>query len=152
MDKKLRKRLIGAIVLAAFLVILVPEWLDGAGHKSRYSRNVSIPEKSELKPISEYMATNDSSATINKKIKSTESSIHAWALQVGSYEQEKNAELMRDKLRAKGYASYVDVSKKPGKTSYRVRIGPELDQQHLEALREVILQKEKIKGMVVRHP
>lgn len=152
MDKKLRKRLIGAIVLAAFLVILVPEWLDGAGHKSRYSKDVSIPEKPELKPISEYMASGNSSATINKKIKSTESTIHAWALQVGSYEQEKNAELMRDKLRAKGYASYVDVSKKSGNISYRVRIGPELDQQHLETLRDTILQKEQIKGMVVHHP
>jgi len=152
LDKKLRKRLIGAIVLAAFLVILVPEWLDGAGHSSRYSMDVSIPEKAELKPISEYMGAPDTPATINKNIKTTESTIHAWALQVGSYKQEKNAELMRDKLRAKGYASYVDVSKKPGNTSYRVRIGPELDQQHLETLREVILRKEKIKGMVVHHP
>ena len=139
-------------MLAAFMVILVPEWLDGAGHKSRYSKDVSIPEKSELKPISEYMSTRSSPATINKNIKSEESSIHAWALQVGSFEQEKNAELMRDKLRVKGYASYVDVSKKPDKTTYRVRIGPELDQQHLETLREVILEKEKIKGMVVQHP
>jgi len=151
LDKKLRKRLIGAIVLAAFLVILVPEWLDGAGHSSRYTTDVTIPEKSELKPISEYMGTSSAPDTINKNIKTTESNIHAWALQVGSYTQEKNAELMRDKLRAKGYASYVDVSKKPGSTSYRVRIGPELDQQHLETLREVILQKEKIKGMVVHH-
>lgn len=152
MDKKLRKRLIGAIVLAAFLVILVPEWLDGAGHKSRYSNEVSIPEKAELKPISDYMAARSPSATINKQIKPEESSIHAWALQVGSYENEKNAELLRDKLRAKGYASYVDVLKRPGSINYRVRIGPELDQQHLQALREDILQKENIKGMVVQHP
>lgn len=152
MDKKLRKRLIGAIVLAAFLVILVPEWLDGAGHKSRYTNEVSIPERPELKPISEYMEARSPSATINKQIKPEESSIHAWALQVGSYENEKNAELLRDKLRAKGYASYVDVLKRPGSINYRVRIGPELDQQHLEALREDILQKEHIKGMVVQHP
>lgn len=152
MDRKLRKRLIGAIVLAAFLVILVPEWLDGAGHKSRYSNEVRIPEKEEFKPIAEYMTPQDSAETINKLIKSEESSVHAWALQIGSYSQEKNALAMRDKLRAKDYAAYVDVLKKPESTTYRVRIGPELDQQRLQNLKKEILKKEKIKGIVVRHP
>lgn len=152
MDRKLRKRLIGAIVLAAFLVILVPEWLDGAGHKSRYTNEVRIPEKQEFKPIENYMAPKDSVETINKLIKSEESSVHAWALQIGSYSQESNAQAMRDKLRAKDYAAYVDVLKKPGRTTYRVRIGPELDQQRLEQLKKEILKKEKIKGIVVRHP
>lgn len=152
MDRKLRKRLIGAIVLAAFLVILVPEWLDGAGHKSRYSNEVRIPEKEEFKPIAEYMAAQNSAETINKLIKSEESSVHAWALQIGSYSQEKNALAMRDKLRAKDYAAYVDVLKKPERSTYRVRIGPELDQQRLQDLKKEILKKEKIKGIIVRHP
>lgn len=152
LDRKLRKRLIGAIILAAFLVILVPEWLDGAGHKSRYSNKVSMPEKPEFKPIADYMDPGKSTATINKLIKSEESAINAWALQVGSFSQETNAEVLRDKLRAKGYASYVDVLKKPDRTTYRVRIGPELDQQRLKKLKEEMLKKEKIKGMVVQHP
>lgn len=152
MDRKLRKRLIGAVVLAAFLVILVPEWLDGAGHKSRYSNEVRIPEKHEFKPVSEYMEPKGSAETINKLIKSEESSVHAWALQIGSYSQESNAMAMRDKLRAKDYAAYVDILKKPERTTYRVRIGPELDQKRLEQLKKEILEKEKIKGIVVRHP
>lgn len=152
MDRKLRKRLIGAIVLAAFLVILVPEWLDGAGHKSRYSNEVRIPEKEEFRPIAEYMAPQNSTETINKLIKSEESSVHAWALQIGSYSQEENALAMRDKLRAKDYAAYVDVLKRPEKSTYRVRIGPELDQQRLQDLKKEILKKEKIEGIVVRHP
>lgn len=152
MDRKLRKRLIGAIVLAAFLVILVPEWLDGSGHKSRYSNEVRIPEKQEFKPITDYIEPKDSAETINKLIKSEESSVHAWALQIGSYSQESNAQAMRDKLRSKGYAAYVDVLKKPDRSTYRVRIGPELDEQRLEQLKQEILKKEKIKGIVVRHP
>jgi len=152
LDRKLRKRLTGAIVLAAFLVILVPEWLDGAGHTARYSRSVSIPDKPEFKPISDYMEVADPSATLNKRIKPEESSIHAWALQLGSFSQEKNAEALRDELRAKGYAGYVDVLKKPERTVYRVRIGPELDKQYLKKLKAEIFKKEKLKGMVVRHP
>ncbi len=152
MDKKLRKRLIGAIVLAAFLVILVPEWLDGEGHRSRYSNEVTIPDKPEFEPIAEHMQARATSETINKLIKPEESTIHAWALQAGSFSQQANADALRDRLRAKGYASYVDVQKKPGKTTYRVRIGPELDQQRLETLREDILKQEKIKTIIVQHP
>ena len=152
MDRKLRKRIIGAIVLAAFLVILVPEWLDGAGHKSRYSNKVEIPDKPEFKPISEYMESTDSTATINKQIKTEESSVHAWALQLGSFSKEANAEAMRDKLRVKGYASYVDVLKKPNRIVYRVRIGPELDKKQLEKLQVELTKKEKMKSMVVQHP
>ncbi|MCW9046634.1 MAG: SPOR domain-containing protein [Gammaproteobacteria bacterium] len=152
MDRKLRKRIIGAIVLAAFLVILVPEWLDGAGHKSRYSNKVEIPDKPEFKPISGYIESTDSAVTINKRIKSEESSVHAWALQLGSFSRESNAEAMRDKLRAKGYASYVDVLKKPDRTTYRVRIGPELDKKRLEQIKLELRKKEKMKGMLVQHP
>ncbi|MCW8935422.1 MAG: SPOR domain-containing protein [Gammaproteobacteria bacterium] len=152
MDRKLRKRIIGAIVLAAFLVILVPEWLDGAGHKSRYSNKVEIPDKPEFKPIADYIESTDSAVTINKRIKSEESSVHAWALQLGSFSRESNAEAMRDKLRAKGYASYVDVLKKPDRTTYRVRIGPELDKKRLEQIKLELGKKEKMKGMLVQHP
>ncbi len=134
------------------MVILVPEWLDGAGHKSRYSNEVRIPEKPEFKPISDYMESRDSSTTINKRIKPEESSIHAWALQLGSFSHEKNAEVLRDKLRAKGYASYVDVLKKPDSTTYRVRIGPELDKMQLKKLKTELFKTEKINGMVVQHP
>jgi len=152
LDRKLRKRIIGAVVLGAFLVIFVPEWLDGAGHKSRYSNKVSIPDKPEFKPITEYIEATDSAKTINKRIKSEESAVHAWALQLGSFSKEVNAQVMRDKLRAKGYASYVDVLKKPNRTTYRVRIGPELDKQQLEKLKQKLLKKEKMKGLVVQHP
>jgi len=152
LDRKLRKRIIGAIVLGAFLVIFVPEWLDGAGHKSRYSKDVTIPEKPEFKAISNYIESTDSAETINKRIKSEESSVHAWALQLGSFSKEPNALAMRDRLRAKGYASYVDVLKKPDRTTYRVRIGPELDKQQLEKIKAELIKKEKLKGMVVQHP
>ncbi len=152
MDRKLRKRLIGAIVLAAFLVILVPEWLDGAGHRARYSQSVEIPDKPEFKPMTEYMQPRKTAETINKLIKPEESQIHAWALQAGSFSQQENAQSLRDKLRASGYPSYVDVLKRPDKTVYRVRVGPELDQKHLEQMQQDILNKEKVKTIVVQHP
>jgi len=152
LDRKLRKRIIGAVVLGAFLVIFVPEWLDGAGHKSRYSNDVSIPDKPEFKPISNYIESTDSAVTINQRIKAEEPAVHAWALQMGSFSNESNANAMRDRLRKKGYASYVDVLKKPNRTTYRVRIGPELDKKQLDKIKAELIKSEKLKGMVVQHP
>lgn len=152
MDRKLRKRLIGAIVLSAILVILVPEWLDGSGHRSRYSNRIELPEKPEFKPVDDYMQPKKTVETIEKLIKPEESRIHAWALQVGSFNQQENADALRDKLRASGYNSYVDVLEKADKSVYRVRIGPELDQKRLEAMQAEILKKENIETFVVQHP
>jgi DedD protein len=80
------------------------------------------------------------------------SSLHAWALQVGSFNEESNARVLRDRMRARGYAAYIDKQKSSSGMHYRVRIGPELDRSRIDKLREQVLKQEKIKGMVVNHP
>ncbi len=173
MNRKLRKRIIGAIVLAAFLVIFVPEWLDGAGHKALYSKNVSIPEKPKLKPITEYVevavvkpvetikpvkvvveeAVVEKKRTPKKQVAVKKAVLKdAWTLQLGSFSNEANAKVMRDKLRKKGYTSYVHEVKQSGKVIYRVRIGPELDRQRLEKIKAELLKKEKMESLIVKHP
>lgn len=160
MDKALKQRLLGAIILAALLVILVPEWLDGSGHKSRYPKQIDIPEEPEFRPMSEIMDVPEktvkqpeaSSSSLVQTPPQPSASIHAWALQVGSFKEKANAMVLRDKLRAKDYPAYVDVQKSPGKSVYRVRIGPELDRSRIDKLKQKILDREKIKAMVVKHP
>ena len=53
MEKKLKQRLVGAVVLVALGVILVPALLDGSGYKSRHDRNIEIPVKPFLPPLKE---------------------------------------------------------------------------------------------------
>ena len=53
MDRLLQQRLLGAAILLAVLVIVVPELLDGAGHRSRYPSQVEIPEQPDFKPMPE---------------------------------------------------------------------------------------------------
>ena len=53
MDKILQQRLLGAGILLALLVIVVPELLDGAGHRSRYPSSVEIPDAPTFKPMPE---------------------------------------------------------------------------------------------------
>lgn len=154
LDKALKQRLLGAVILAALLVILIPEWLDGAGHRSRFPKHIEIPDKPIFTPMTELMAKQKKAPVSQlKRVNTrTQSSLHAWALQVGSFKDKANAQVLRDKIRAKGHPAYVDILKSQGKKTYRVRIGPELDRSRLSKLKDKLLKEEKIKGMLVKHP
>jgi cell division septation protein DedD len=63
-----------------------------------------------------------------------------------------NAYDLRDKLRKQGYSAYVETRTKNGKTSYRVRIGPELDKSKLEKMKVTIKKEQGLDGFIVNHP
>jgi DedD protein len=71
-----------------------------------------------------------------------------WAVQLGSFSSSANALSLRDKLRKKGFAAYVEHQKSSG---YRVRVGPELKRDNADALK-VKLEKAGFKGVVMPHP
>ncbi len=75
-----------------------------------------------------------------------------WVAQVGSFGSKNNAYGLRDKLRDKGFTSFVDSIKKNGKTTYRVRIGPEAQKTEASALLAKAQKITKTKGFVVRYP
>ncbi len=75
----------------------------------------------------------------------------AWVVQVGSFSSSKNALALRDKLRAKGYRTFVEsISATSGKM-YRVRVGPELDKGKVEAAQKKLKQKENLAGQILKH-
>lgn len=75
-----------------------------------------------------------------------------WVVQVGSFGKEKNALSLRDQLRKKGYTTFVEsIDGKRGKI-YRVRVGPELTMASAEKLKEQLVKKTKLKGLVVQYP
>lgn len=177
MDRALQQRLLGAVILTALLVILVPEWLDGSGHKSRYPSQIEMPQKPHFEPLSkpEPKPSVSEQAQVTQQTASppTESpppapapaskpepepepesraAIDAWALQVGSFSEQSNARVMRDRMRAEGYATYIHKQKSQGSMHYRVRIGPELDRTRVEKLKKAIQDKHEINGLVVKHP
>ena len=152
MDRALKQRLLGAIILAALLVILVPEWLDGAGHKARYPQHISIPDEPVFKPIPISDEASREQPTAREIVESSSTAINAWALQVGSFSEQGNAQVLQDQLRAKGYPAYIDEQKLSSGSAFRVRIGPELDRERLEKLRLKLDAQDKIAGMIVKHP
>lgn len=161
METKLQQRLVGAVVLVALGVILVPALLDGSGYKSRHDRSIEIPAKPVLPALNEVKARSVAVATpVETKKKVVEQKkkivppkpVQSWALQVGTFSQEENALAFRDTLRKEGYTAYVTNGKSDGKTSYRVRIGPELEKAQLETLKSKLKSVKKINGFIVTHP
>lgn len=168
MDKTLQQRLIGAILLVALGVIFIPVLLDGSGFKSRNSRSVEMPAEPAFPPLSEIElervapaasrqspvpAAPTKTASTKPKTRSTlKKPQNAFALQVSTVTVKENAYALRDKLRKEGYIAYVETRTRNGKTSYRVRIGPELDKNKLEKMKVTIKKEQGLDGFIVNHP
>ena len=76
----------------------------------------------------------------------------AWAVQVGSFSNEGHAAALRDQLRAKHFTAYVEkVTLDSGKSSYRVRVGPQLLRSDAEKTQRRLKQEAKLSGIVVSH-
>lgn len=162
----MQQRLIGAILLVALGVIFIPVLLDGSGFKSRYSRSIEMPPEPEFPPLSEitlepvvptHVKQKSATATVKKPEPSKPKTAlkqpgNAFALQVSTVTIKDNAYALRDKLRKDGYSAYVESSTKNGKTSYRVRIGPELEKSRLEKMKVTLSKEQGLDGFIVNHP
>jgi DedD protein len=158
MDDGLKQRLVGATVLVALAVIIVPLVFDGAGR-----RTFQIPPKPEfsqrplqklddLTPVptpAEALAQDAAggSGEVAPKEGATPS---AWVVQLGAFNSEANAIVLRDKLRSGGHPAFVDTA--GDKSRYRVRIGPEIDKALADKLRDKLAAEYGQTGIVVRYP
>jgi DedD protein len=59
---------------------------------------------------------------------------------------------MRDQMRAAGYTAFVHKSTSKGKSSYKVRVGPELERSVLEKIKSDLKKSKKIDAYIVNHP
>jgi len=116
MEKTLQQRIVGAVVLVALGVILIPALLDGSGYKSRHDRDIVIPVQAllpTLKEIKTKPATIATPLDIRKKRVEQKKKaippkpIQSWALQVGTFSQKTNALAFRDGLRKEGHLAYL---------------------------------------------
>ena len=155
--------MIGAILLVALGVIFIPVFLDGSGFKSRNTRSIELPPEPafpplseiELKPVEPVKGRQPAPAAPQSRPKTdavAKLTKKAFALQVSTVTIKENAYELRDKLRKEGYVAYVETRTKNGKTSYRVRIGPELDKSKLEEMKATIKKEQGLDGFIVNHP
>lgn len=169
MDAKLKQRLVGATILSALAVIFVPMIFEES-HTEPGTREFKIPEMpaqleneapGSLKAPSDAelgLAPEEVSPPVNESdtasTPETDDSapLRAWVVQVGSFNDEENANALRDQIRKAGYPSYVESATSQAGIKYRVRVGPELDRQRAIDQRDRIASKFKLKGIVLPVP
>jgi len=72
-----------------------------------------------------------------------------WYIQVGSFSQKENALSLWDKLHQQGFPVSLDtIPSEKGPTTYRLRIGPELDGKKAAAMK-LKLDKQNIKAILL---
>lgn len=76
----------------------------------------------------------------------------AWVVQLGSFSSAENANGLNARLRAAGYASFVETLQQGAEPTYRVRVGPELLRSEAQVLRDRISAELELDGIVVGYP
>jgi DedD protein len=145
----LKQRIIGALVLGALGLILLPLLLDFADpHK--IDRTSLIPpapnlvasdiqpatRPQEVAPAADVMPVFDVNRLHPVKENDTvyhgldkSGMPHRWFLQAGSFEDQGSATKLKDSLLNKKYRAFVKTVKLNNKTVHRVYIGPEIDRR-----------------------
>ncbi|WP_283786323.1 SPOR domain-containing protein [Bermanella sp. WJH001] len=175
MDEGLKRKLVGAGVLVAVAIVVLPQLSTTAGDASYLAKSVpiesNIPDmsmplpKSLAIPMSQpsEVAMNTPEAVTQTDIKVDQQTLKlkafqkpvlentgqsvVWHIQVGSFSKASNAFELRDNLRKAGYAAFEAVSKDGAYT--RVFVGPSTQKQQLEEQMLAIKQAFKIQGQLV---
>ncbi len=172
MDRALKERIIGAIILVLFVVLVVPVFLDGRANDDEIiSEHVPLPGQSgepnrtvvlnrdRTEPVPAAIV-NKASTQATKEITQRDpqpqpaqiaagtSPTGMWAVQLGSFSERENAERLAVELKELKFAAFL--SQAPGESGsfHRVRTGPLKDRESADAMAER-LQKAGHKGQVV---
>ena len=158
MSNGLRQRIIGALVLGALGLIILPIIFDFAD-PLKIDRTSKLPAAPEIKSIyvakaqrpdnSSRLGETDSLLNIAESKPADDSSEkfygldendlpRAWVLQAGSFEEKQKAENLMQQLRDSGFKAFVKAADLDNKKFYRVYVGPKADK------RRAIAEKAKI--------
>ena len=195
MDRSLKERIIGAVVLVVFAVMVVPVFLDGPSTKTEIiTESVSLPgqngqtrktqtivlerDRTEPVPVSANASGADDKPAVthvekdlpvadkspatgpvksqpkaagNTKLVQAISPTGMWAVQLGSFSNQANADRLAADLRKQGFAAFLSRSQTESGALHRVRIGPQKNREGAEAM-AAKLNSAGHKGQVVTHP
>ena len=74
-----------------------------------------------------------------------------YVVQVGSFSQKSNAAALANKLAAKGFPAFVESSNAKGKSIFRVKVGPRPTREAADDLRQRLIDKQRLEGIIVSH-
>ncbi len=173
MNTTLKYQLVGASVLVALAVIFLPYVLDGEGSLKGRARAVPIPvppaekfqpvedivpfEAAEPIPAETSMAAPEHvSETFVKPgdavLPPAEGRLASWVVQVASLSERDKAEALQMRLRANGFAAFVETGEANGRVTYRVKVGPMALKATAEETKVAIASDFALQGMVISYP
>jgi DedD protein len=198
MERELKERIIGAVVLVVVVVLVVPIFLDGRTEDGEtVTESVTLPGQSEQKMQTQVLNRNRStpvpannsneetpkpqSETPTPKVvvqqesaapqpeestptaesrpdpqpvtekPAAASDTGMFAVQLGSFGSEENANKLAADLRKQGFAAFLSKLEAGGKELHRVRVGPQANRKAAEEV-AAKLATAGHKGQVVPHP
>lgn len=201
MERALKERIIGAVILVSVAVLLVPVFLDGPPSEAEIvSQSVALPGQAAQKtqtivldrdreePVpstqSSRPADQQSEAQAQESapsprpvaqtplpkpveqpreeppeqeqkkpepVETATSTTGMWAVQLGSFGNQQNAERLAAELRKQGFAAFLSKLMTSSGELHRVRVGPQKDRESAEAMAQR-LQSAGHKGQVIPHP
>ena len=87
-----------------------------------------------------------------RPVKQVTGGLTAWVVQLGSFSETANALGLLNRVRAKGYAAFVETVKLDGGRSTRVYIGPELLRAKALKAQKQLEREFGMKGLLLRYP
>jgi len=76
----------------------------------------------------------------------------SWVIQVASIPNAEGAADLEGKLRAGGFAAFIEKADVNGRTFYRVKVGPELDRVRAEQTAARLREKHKVEPLIKSYP
>lgn len=172
MERSLQQRLVGILVLAAFVLLIAPVLLDGEGRIPEKITNIPPqpkrpdlthirtvePDQTELAPLPdaeapEFVIQADTPADNEPDAEpSAEQPVALWSVQIASFRDPSKATVFRDRLRAADYQVYVrEKLLSDGSVFTQVFVGPLTEKADANALKTVLKQEFGEQGLVVRY-
>lgn len=171
METGLKRRLVGAIVIAAVAVIFIPLILDGT-EEERLAVIEEIPPAPTF-DFREQIAVSDIQAAMESRRRANAASMPqeraskddeaeselldqnglpvGWSLQVASFRDRDNAIVLRSEIRELGHGAYVLLNRTNEGQFYQVLVGPSLDQEGLSQAGQDIADKMGLTVQIVRY-
>ncbi len=165
MGQRLKRRLIGAIILIVVLIVSAPALFRGGDNHPLVVANMvppipNPPEPAIIKQLEtpadpvnteviagKPVADPDGQSGLDK-----EGHLKAWSLQVASFSQKNNAEDLEQKLFSKGYTAYTRKQVREKQSPlFRVYVGPEVRTDELKAVRADLEKTMGLAGVIVRY-
>jgi DedD protein len=171
MDEQTRYRVTGSLFLLAVAVIVLPMLFDGEGLPPVEIEPLDVPREvpvvSRLEDVAPATDLEDRARELAAELdadgfmaeggtrfgepvlsEATEAT-RVWAVQLASFTEEQNALNLRDQLRKDGFEAFISTVRRDGETLSRVAVGPLLDRQDADRLRDSLSDDFSLNARIV---